>query len=458
MVKSTNSVMKSTLSEGKSTDITSESTISIKNNVDSSFRMSVKNFFLTYKSHLDIDCFIDFIVKKFNKHVLEKWIVCHEKADKSNEYLHSHVLLIFNKRLDIIDPRAFDFMDIHPNISKVESIIKSVRYCIKESKETPENPNWRSNYDVIQYIEDYIKNRRNNKDERDNVNDIYSSIISHKSLYDALRLESSSFKDVMAIKTIYNSKPVIVDKRLELIYNDKELNDWQQKLFDKVCIDPEVAYKQNHVKHCRTIRWVCDIIGSRGKSFFTEYCRFKFPEKHFVINTSGSVKDLCDVLRNNIFDRGIFPDHIMINLARSVEGKDLYTLIEMIKDGRITCTKYNGNTYSFFPPHVTVFANWMPKFNCLTDNRWLIYFLSGKRNSTKLSVFRQLHHAKMDKLVEKEKVLKKRLIDIDRKNALKYEDSEEDYSISGEDTDKKKQLRSKGIRPSDSIEIEGLHD
>lgn len=456
--KTPNEIRKNTNYKSECSNSTSENSEKTSENTNNTkFRLQAKNFFLTYKTHLDIDKYINFINKKFCKHKLEKWIIAHEKADKENEYLHSHILLCFDKKLNVINPRAFDFNEIHPYIVPVLSMIKVVRYCIKESKDTPENPNWHSNWDVVGYIEKYLNNKRISKAEKEHIRNKYAKIISHKNLYDALRNESSSLKDVNAIKTIFASKPVIIDKRLDRIYNNKELNDWQQQLYDRISIDPEVAYEQNSVKHCRTIRWVCDIIGSRGKSFFSEYCEYKHPGKHFVLNTSGTVKDLCDVLRNTIFDKGIFPDHIMINLARSVESQDIYTLIEMIKDGRITCTKYSGNTYSFFPPHVTVFANWMPKFNCLTDNRWLIYFLSGKRNKTELIIFKQLKHEKMDKLVQKEKILKKKLIEIEKKKSLENVDSEENYNTSNDDSTITKPKKP-NHKPSDLIEIDGLYD
>lgn len=84
---------------------------------DSHYRLRCAKVHLTYRTHLDQDRFLEFIRTKGATKMLS---FVHEEGDDEEEhptpYLHTHVFLWFQKRLDTVDARYFDFEDIHPHI------------------------------------------------------------------------------------------------------------------------------------------------------------------------------------------------------------------------------------------------------------------------------------------------------------------------------------------------------
>jgi hypothetical protein len=57
----------------------------------------------------------------------------------------------------------------------------------------------------------------------------------------------------------------------------------------------------------------------------------------------------------------------------------IYTLLESIKNGRLTCTKYSGTTLRFERPHIVVFANWTPQIELISRDRWNIKEIKNKK-------------------------------------------------------------------------------
>lgn len=85
----------------------------------SNFRLRASRYHLTYASHLDIERYKVFIKSKSpgGVHLLS---IVHEEGDAEEKdatpYEHTHVFVWFKNRLDSINPRFFDFDEIHPNI------------------------------------------------------------------------------------------------------------------------------------------------------------------------------------------------------------------------------------------------------------------------------------------------------------------------------------------------------
>ena len=69
-------------------------------------------------------------------------------------------------------------------------------------------------------------------------------------------------------------------------------------------------------------------------------------------------------------------DIFLFNDSRSVSGEEinLYRILEDIKDGQATASKYNNDTLRFkIPNTVMVFSNGYPKIKKLSRDRWRIY-------------------------------------------------------------------------------------
>ena len=66
----------------------------------------------------------------------------------------------------------------------------------------------------------------------------------------------------------------------------------------------------------------------------------------------------------------------LFNDSRSVSGEEinLYRILEDIKDGQATASKYDNDTLRFkIPNTVMVFSNSYPKLEKLSRDRWRIY-------------------------------------------------------------------------------------
>lgn len=355
------------------------------------FRLQTQRVFFTYKTHINFEKLIDLIGKKYK---VERWLICHENADVSDKYEHTHAIVEFTKTIDVKNSRLFDFKDIHPNFAAVRSMLKSVQYCIKESLRL-KHKNWKANFDVEAFLKANVQKRCKNSGE---IKDLCDRISKHGSAADAIANEASSLKDVLAIKTIYDCKNVGMSVKLQERYKNAKLKDWQSDLFARTSVEPTEETS-------RKVRWVVDVQGNKGKSFFCSFYKYKLPNKSIVLNTTGTIKDMVDVMRNELLDKNNEPWHVMIDLTRTLEDRDsIYTLIEILKTGSITCTKYKGGCYQFFPPHVTIFANWLPKCASLSLDRWIFYYLHGDCENPKTLIVKHNKFKYLNKLITTEKM------------------------------------------------------
>lgn len=154
------------------------------------------------------------------------------------------------------------------------------------------------------------------------------------------------------------------DTRIEGPYNEKStflktidnLYEWQEKL------------KNILVKDCdddRVIHWYWDKEGCKGK---TAFCKYMLIHHDATIIGNGAMKDIAYVIDN--------PKIVLMNITRSSEEHINYGAIESIKDGLIFSAKYESKTKVFNSPHVVVLANFEPKKDMLSKDRWNIVKLS----------------------------------------------------------------------------------
>ena len=123
----------------------------------------------------------------------------------------------------------------------------------------------------------------------------------------------------------------------------------------------------------RQVIWIADTLGGKGKTFFQKYVVGYFGRSR-VATLDLRIKhaNACNVLKKlplpsiNIF---------LFNDVRSQSGEDLnmYRLLEDIKDGQATTSKYDNDNIQFKTPNtVMVFSNTYPNLKKLTSDRWLV--------------------------------------------------------------------------------------
>ena len=143
------------------------------------------------------------------------------------------------------------------------------------------------------------------------------------------------------------------------------LRPWQKELLEKLKQPSD-----------REVIWVCGMDGNEGKSFFQAYVESWFGyarvARSDLRNRPGDV--LHALAKRPLTSTDIF----LFNLTRANEKEDAvsYTVIESLKDGYATTTKYNSTVIRFKTPNVVaVFANELPDFSQLSLDRWTCYVI-----------------------------------------------------------------------------------
>nr|QTE03382.1 MAG: replication-associated protein [Grus japonensis CRESS-DNA-virus sp.] len=119
----------------------------------------------------------------------------------------------------------------------------------------------------------------------------------------------------------------------------------------------------------RSVYWIYDPIGCGGKTAFAKYAAV---HKRAAVLSNAASKDIAYALGTDEFTTVIF------NFSRTVDGRVNYSAIEGIKDGLLFSAKYESKMMLFNPPHVIIFANFLPEAEALSLDRWIVYELKDK--------------------------------------------------------------------------------
>ncbi len=116
----------------------------------------------------------------------------------------------------------------------------------------------------------------------------------------------------------------------------------------------------------RHITWVIDKKGGAGKSMFVNYC---IDNLDAVAFNNGKESDIAYCYEEQSI--------VLFDLPRAKAHVN-YVTMEDMKNGRLFSGKYESKNKRFNPPHVVVFANWLPDFDKMSLDRWKIYNLENK--------------------------------------------------------------------------------
>lgn len=152
-------------------------------------------------------------------------------------------------------------------------------------------------------------------------------------------------------------------ERAKAKYTDVIWKEWQQRIVDFVASPPDD----------RTVKWVVDVDGGKGKSFLAKYLYLTYP----TIIADGKKDNVFNQLKTKL-DEGIEPRLILLDIPRCGEGYMNYGVIEQLKNGLVYSGKYEGGDCVFDPPHVIVMANFEPDYHQFTEDRWSVVDLNEK--------------------------------------------------------------------------------
>ena len=142
-----------------------------------------------------------------------------------------------------------------------------------------------------------------------------------------------------------------------------ELRPWQQDALNLIGNPSE-----------RQVIWINGKQGNEGKSWFQSYVESYFGF-HRAARLDLRIKhaSVCNVLKKRSLGS---IDIFLFNDTRSVSGEELnlYRILEDIKDGQATASKYDNDNLLFKTPNtVMIFSNKYPQTKKLSRDRWVIY-------------------------------------------------------------------------------------
>lgn len=158
-------------------------------------------------------------------------------------------------------------------------------------------------------------------------------------------------KDETRTGKIYKN---IIDKPTLKIPTFEQLYPWQKYVVELCRTEPDD----------RTIHWFWEEDGCTGKTTLIKYIVTHMKALFSCAGKSADILTIADE-KINIY---------LFNFARSQEGFAPYTALEQLKDGLISDSKLKKTSRNIVmnSPHVIVFANWPPKTNSLSKDRWHI--------------------------------------------------------------------------------------
>lgn len=142
------------------------------------------------------------------------------------------------------------------------------------------------------------------------------------------------------------------DENYKFIKIIQELYPWQKKIESDCLKEPDT----------RTINWVYDNEGNKGK---TAFCKYMAVKHDAIVLNNGKKQDIVYAMGNS-------PKIVLFNLSRSNEEHFNYDALEAIKDGLIMSSKYESKMLIFNSPHVYVFSNFKPNIETMSKDRWNI--------------------------------------------------------------------------------------
>lgn len=298
------------------------------------FRFANQRAMLTYRTHIPKEELIATINGVWPAVFCRAAHETGKHEDETEAYPHTHVLVDFGRARQSRNPRVFDFGLIHPHIRPVKSVTHWKNELIYIAKEDT------ANADLLAMAQQTAAER----------------VWGAESLQDALR--SASMKDVLPTIALYNARP---DEEYRAPVPEA-WRPWQQNIID--ILEGPVNDRQ--------IIWILDPKGGSGKSVLARYIEDYM--NGIMLTQMGGAKDTATILQGA---KPLSDRPIVIDLPRQAEMKEIYSPIEMIKNGRMTVVKYTGGMLRWRPGHVVVMANFPPNMTAWSPDRYRIIELKG---------------------------------------------------------------------------------
>lgn len=155
---------------------------------------------------------------------------------------------------------------------------------------------------------------------------------------------------------------------LETFTPDIELRKWQNHCLDVVKSKPD-----------RKIYWIWSKGGKTGK---TTFAKWLYATQEDVCVLNGKSADQRNGVATFCTENLRYPKTVVVNVPRCTTAEFIsYEALENIKDMFFYSGKYEGKMICGPSPHLIVFANFEPKFQKMSMDRWCLYEIPSSQNA-----------------------------------------------------------------------------
>ena len=231
------------------------------------------------------------------------------------------------------------------NLLKDDSSIE--RYCFQEEMSESGTPHLQGHFEFHEKIRPV---------------GYFSGTALAKAHWEKVQNRKASAKYCCKLASRIGAKPYIkgfpksLMRKVKVLQMD-QLYDWQNKIVSMVQEEPDD----------RTIHWIYDYEGNRGKSALVKYLCVN---EHAML-ISGKGADIKYQIASAVFP----PDIVVYDIPRRAEGYVNYCALEEIKNGVFCSPKYESKMVIMPTPHVICFANFKPNLESMSKDRWNLVFL-----------------------------------------------------------------------------------
>lgn len=368
------------------------------------YRFSGNMGLVTYKTHLNKAEYTTWLQDKvFKKKKITFLRLAHETGDETTPYLHTHVMFIIERKHDSKNCRWLDYNNIHPNIQIIRNHWRDIkRAAVYLSKEDKENEDLKTIPDNCNKLNPFVADKVAEDEDGNAIDNQVERVWRAPNLTEACkRVAGEDLRLISSVKTAWDMKTREVKRYAEEIPDW----DWQVDLMDEIC-------GESTIKSRRQVIWITNFAGAIGKTTLCRYLAIEEPNKWMYSKHMGNSRDAATTIKGAI-DNGWNGHGSIIDIPRcGKNNKELYEIIESLKDGYVTTQKYAGQNIPFTRGWTVVFSNWLPIFKNLSMDRW--DFRIAKRNAkgeiivTKIpmthEIWAGIKEITMDELVDEEQV------------------------------------------------------
>ncbi|QMW68809.1 replication-associated protein [Crucivirus-339] len=243
----------------------------------------------------------------------------------------------------------------------------SIRYCSKGEQSKTE-------FEEFKLLEDFGPNYGKNADvyemKTENNSETTFADILEKAKHGAKFVDILEDHPEECIKYHHGIDRVITEQKKQIIENklNKEMEKmiprtWQQNLLDEM-----KNFIDGSLFDDRSIIWYYDKDGCAGKSSLIDLAYYHYSEEVCVIE-NGRSADIAESYNGETI--------VIVDLSRTIQDHINYGAIESLKNKHSYKSKWHSGSFRHPSPMIVVMANFKPKYDAFSLDRWDIRELRG---------------------------------------------------------------------------------